>query len=143
MGNLSEHFNYSAFTCKCENCRGKGEFQIHLGLIGGLELLVSSLKKPVKVETGFRCDEASEKVLGSKKSYHTQGKAANIIAEEVSLSQLFKAAEQIPEFKGIGFYPGENFVHVDTRAGDREEWVKETGKYAPLTREKRRQYDLG
>jgi len=142
MGNLSEHFSYNDFVCRCESCKGKGEYKIHLGLVGGLELLISFVKKPIRIITGFRCEESSEKTIGSKKSYHTQGKAANISVEGISLPQLFKAAEQIPEFRGIGFYPNENFIHVDTRAGEREEWIKEHGKYAPMIREKKRQYNI-
>jgi len=142
MGNLSEHFSYKDFTCKCESCRGKGEYKIHLGLIGGLELLMSSVKKPINIVTGFRCEESSAKALGSKKSYHAQGKAANINAPGVPIKELFNAAESIPEFKGIGLYPDENLIHVDTRSGEREEWVKESGNYVPLTREKKRQYGL-
>ncbi len=142
MGNLSEHFSYRDFTCKCESCKGKGEYKIHLGLVGGLELLIFSIKKPIKIVTGFRCEESSEKVLGSKKSFHAKGKAANISGAGIPLTDLFKAAEHIQEFKGIGFYPEENFIHVDTRDGEREEWIKEKGSYSPLTKEKKRRYNL-
>ena len=142
MGNLSEHFSHNDFSCKCPNCKGRGEYKIHLGLVGGLELLLSEIKKPIKILAGFRCEESSEKSLGVKKNFHYKGKAADVSSDTVPLKDLFKAAEKISEFKGLGFCPEENCIHVDTRPGDREEWIKEAGKHNPLTKDKKRQLDL-
>ena len=141
MGDLSEHFNHKDFACRCEECKGKN-YRIHLGLVGALEMIGAHFKKPVKIVSGYRCEESSEKVLGTKKSFHTQGKAANIFIEGISPAELFKFVEQIPEIKGLGFYPQEKFVHLDTRDGEKVEWVKESGAYLPLTPERKRKYGL-
>ncbi len=143
MGNLSFHFNNSDFTCKCENCKGKGEYKIHLGLVGALEIIWEHFKQPILIISGYQCEGSAEgKVSGGKKSLHTMGKAANIRMSGVGLQELFKFAEGIPELKGIGFYPQENFIHVDTRGGERSLWIKEGDKYSPLSSEKRKQYGL-
>ena len=141
MGNLSYHYNHRDFACRCDECKGKGEFKIHLGLVGALEMIWEHFGKPVRIITGYRCETSSEKQAGGK-SLHNKGKAVNISVDDVALSDLFKFAEGMDELGGIGFYPEEKSIHVDTREGIREEWIKEGGKYIPLTGEKRRQWNL-
>lgn len=143
MGNLSDNFSNKDFTCKCPACRGGGEYKLHLGLVGILEMLASHFKKAPKVIVGFRCEESTEKLVGRKRSIHNMGKAAHIIIDGVSLAEIYNFAREIPEIGGIGIYPSENFIHLDTRAGDRAEWVKEGETYSPLTLEKKKQYGLG
>lgn len=99
-------------------------------------------KAPVRIVSGYRCEPFSDQISGTKKRLHSKGKAANIFVEGIDLTELFKFAESIQELKGIGIYPEEKFIHVDTRDGNREEWTKEGGKYIPLTHEKRRHLGL-
>ena len=140
MPDLSEHFNHKDFLCQCGTC--EGTYRIHLGLVGALEMIWSHFQKPVKIVSGYRCEAYNEKLEGPKKSFHTRGKAAHIRAEEVPLEELFKFSRTVPELKGRGFYPQDNFVHVDTRQDESEEWVKEHGKYSPLTPERKKRYNL-
>ena len=142
MGNLSENFNNKDFTCKCDKCRGGGEYKIHLGLVGALEMLASRFNKAPKVLLGFRCEETTDKMAGAKRSIHNMGKAAHIAMDGVTVAELSAAAKEIPEVRGVGIYPKENFIHVDTRIGDRVEWVKEGDSYNPLTQEKKKLYGL-
>ena len=142
MGNLSENFNYKDFTCKCPSCKGGGEYKIHLGLVGVLEMISSHFKQKPRIISGYRCEDSTEKITGTKRSLHTLGKAAHIVIDGVPLAQLYKFVREIPEIKGLGLYPKDNFIHIDTRAGDRVEWVKEGDSYNPLTLEKRKQYGL-
>ncbi|OGC10430.1 hypothetical protein A3D23_07185 [candidate division WOR-1 bacterium RIFCSPHIGHO2_02_FULL_53_26] len=141
MGNLSEHFNHKDFACQCPEC--KGEYRIHLGLVGILEEIAVHFKKRPRVIAGFYCAEYLEKLNREKISYHSKGKAANIALEGVPAAELFKYAETIPGVNGLGFYPEENAVHLDTRPPEKKEaWLKERGKYYPLTSDKRAQYGL-
>jgi len=142
MGNLSDNFNSKDFACKCQNCKGSGEYKIHLGLIGALEMIASHFKKTPKVHSGFRCDESSEKTGGAKRSIHNMGKAAHISIDGVALNELYIFAKSLEELRGLGFYPKDSFIHIDTRPGDRTEWVKEGDLYGPLTAEKKKQYGL-
>ena len=69
------------------------------------------------------------------------GVAADIDVDNVSLVDVFKAAEQVPEFKGIGINLQSKFVHVDTRKEvERQLWVYENGKRVPMTVELRKKY---
>ena len=141
MGNLSEHFNKQDFVCRCPECRGR-EYRIHLGLVGALEMIMSHFSKPLQIVSAYWCDAYAEKHVGGRKSSHTRGKAVHIKMEGVSPQELFKYAETLAELKGIGYYPKEGFVHVDTRREDRTLWAKEGEKYLPLTSEKRPRYGL-
>lgn len=141
MGDLSENFNHKDFACKCPDC--KGEYRIHLGLVGILEAIAFHFKKRPKILAGFYCEDYLEKLQREKISYHSKGKAANIAIEGVPAAELFKFAETIEGINGLGFYPEENMVHLDTRPPEKKElWIKERGKYAPLTADKRHQYGL-
>ena len=142
MGNLSENFNYRDFTCKCDSCKGSGEYKIHLGLVGALELIVSHFKKKPTIISGFRCEDSAEKTTGTKRSFHARGKAVHIYIDNVPLAELYKFVKDIPEIRGIGIHPKENMMHIDTRPGDRAEWVKEGDSNNPLTLEKKKQYGL-
>ncbi len=142
MGDLSEHFNHADFKCKCGLCRGE-EFRIHLGLVGALEMIAEHFQKKILVGSAYWCEKYYESLNKSRRSYHTTGKAAHIRIDEVPLPELFKFAETVPGINGIGLYPKENFIHIDTRPEEKkEQWVKEGENYIPLSSDKRRQYGL-
>ena len=141
MGNLSENFNHNDFICRCPECRGA--YRIHLGLVGILEEIAIHFKKRPRIISGFYCEAYLEKLKREKKSYHAMGKAANIVIDGVTAAEVFKFAETLEGVNGLGYYPEENMVHVDTRPPEKKEiWVREKGKYLPLNQEKRHQYGL-
>ncbi len=141
MGNLSENFNHKDFACKCPQC--KGEYRVHLGLVGILEMIAVRFKKRPRVVAGFFCEAYTEKLKRDKVSWHSKGKAANIALEGVPAAEVFKFAETIEGVNGLGFYPEENMVHIDTRPPEKKEaWIREKGRYLPLTSDKRQQYGL-
>jgi hypothetical protein len=140
MGNLSEHFNHKDFACRCPEC--KGEYKIHLGLVGALEMIGANFKKKVRVRSAYWCDAYYEKLNRPKRSFHNMGKAVHIRVDGVSTQDLFKFAETVPELRGVGFYPNEDFIHIDTREGETVRYVKEGGSYIPLTPDRRARYGL-
>ncbi|OGB87712.1 hypothetical protein A3J44_03235 [candidate division WOR-1 bacterium RIFCSPHIGHO2_02_FULL_45_12] len=141
MTNLSEHYNNKDFACLCPECRG--EYKVHLGLVGALEQIGTHFRKRAQILSAYWCDAYYEKLKKtSKRSFHTRGKAAHIAVDGVSIQELFKYAETIPELRGIGLYPKENFIHVDTRPGDPVRFVKEGNDYYPLTADKKTKYGL-
>ena len=140
MGNLSEHYNNKDFACTCPECRG--EYKVHLGLVGALELIGGHFRKKVRIVSGFWCESFFEKQKKPRVSFHCKGKAAHIMIEGVPPQELFKFAETIPELRGVGFYPNELWIHIDTRPGDPVRFIKEGNDYSPLTTEKRARYSL-
>ena len=119
---------------------------MHLGLVGALEAIAEHFRKIPRVHEAYRCEAVSEKMGLAKKNSHHMGKAVHISVEGVVISEVFKFAETVPEIRGIGLYPKENFIHIDTRYLDKNEekdkWIKEGGKVLPLTSELRSKYNL-
>lgn len=141
MGDLSENFSHKDFACRCPAC--KGEYRVHLGLVGILETIAAHFKKRPKIISGFFCEAYGETLKREKPSYHSKGKAVNVSIEGIAAAELFKFAETIEGINGLGFYPEEKMVHLDTRPAEKKEvWIKERGKYSPLTADKRHQYGL-
>ncbi|OGC33862.1 hypothetical protein A2311_02775 [candidate division WOR-1 bacterium RIFOXYB2_FULL_48_7] len=141
MGNLSENFNHKDFACRCPECRG--EYRIHLGLVGILEAIAVHFQKRPKIISAFYCEAFNEKLKREKLSWHAKGKAVNLAIEGIPAAEIFKFAEKTEGINGLGFYPEENMVHIDTRPIEKKElWIKERGKYSPLTTDKRHQYGL-
>lgn len=141
MGDLSENFSHKDFACRCPEC--KGEYRVHLGLVGILEQIAAHFKKRPKIISAYYCEAYTEKLKHEKLSWHSKGKAANITIDGVPAAEVFKFAESLEGVNGLGFYPEENMVHVDTRPPEKKElWIREKGKYAPLTADKHHQYGL-
>lgn len=81
------------------------------------ELLGS--KSSFEVISGYRCDATNRHLRQTRgggvaeKSLHTQGKAIDVRLPGVPLAELRKAALSL-RAGGVGFYPHEQFVHIDT-----------------------------
>lgn len=76
-------------------------------------------EQPFQVISGYRCPSTNTKLRkkGSggvaKNSLHMEGKAVDIRLADVSLADLRDAAVSSRK-GGVGFYPSERFVHIDT-----------------------------
>jgi len=136
---LSEHFSSKDFMCKCDQC--DGALKISMGLLGGLELLRSNSHARIEIIKGYVCPECEKINKKAKKNYHAIGLAADIKIDGQTPVQLFKLAEAIPEFKGLGLNLTEKHVHVDTRKEiERKTWVETQGEIIELTAANRAQY---
>lgn len=110
---LSRNFNSNEFDCKCtrESCTTT---IINTDQIVKLQQLRRILKKPIKINSGFRCEEHNESVGGSPTSQHVAGNATDIAVSGMSTSELIKIIKGMKNtFKGIGLY--DSFIHVDSR----------------------------
>lgn len=72
---------------------------------------------PFQLISGYRSPKTNAKLASAsngvaKKSLHTQGLAADIRMEKISLRRLQTAA-LLMRRGGVGFYPKSDFVHVD------------------------------
>jgi uncharacterized protein YcbK (DUF882 family) len=135
---ISAHFSKHDFSCK-----ETSNFKISLSLIGGLELLRTRCRNRVNILLGFQSPDSPEaNKLLHKKNYHTLGLAADITVDNLDIREVFKVAETIKEFKGIGHNFAEKLVHVDTRKkDDRSIWIiDENSKELEVTPENRKKY---
>ncbi|WP_072054458.1 YcbK family protein [Aliivibrio fischeri] len=73
----------------------------------------------VQIISGYRSPATNEMLRGkshggvAKKSLHMLGKAMDFRLEGVPLAEVRKAALSL-KAGGVGYYPGSNFVHIDT-----------------------------
>ncbi|MFC1752415.1 DUF882 domain-containing protein [Thermoproteota archaeon] len=136
---ISEHFSKRDFACKCGVC--EATIRIGLGLIGGLELLRTLAGQRITIKKGFVCPGSAESTSRHKKNYHTLGLAADITIDNKTLKEVVLLAEQVPEFKGIGLYPAEGYVHIDVRKEEKSYlWVWDGTRQIELTDENRSRY---
>lgn len=114
---FGRNFIRSDFACPCcDRC------EMSPLLITRLQALRDILKRPLKVNSGFRCVAHNLKVDGRPKSKHLEGLAVDIstagwLPDEKL--RLFGLAEAL-EFGGFGCYP--IFVHLDVREGAKARW---------------------
>lgn len=78
----------------------------------------TGVHKPFDVISGYRSPTSNAALRKrsngvAKRSYHMQGKAIDIRLPGCDLRKLYQAALSA-EAGGVGFYPGSDFIHVDT-----------------------------
>lgn len=91
------------------------------GLYDIMYALTRSLKvrSPYEIISGFRSPQTNERLRArggggvAKRSLHMDGKAVDLRIPGVPLKELRDAALDL-QAGGVGYYPGSNFVHVDT-----------------------------
>lgn len=115
---ITDHFYESEFECKCGQCKVKGS--IDLELVKKLQKVRIKYGQPIRITSGFRCEEHNKRVGGSPNSRHLFGEAADVTGED--LDTLYKLLEE--EFLAIG--DGRlngKFIHVDLRSDRRRRWT--------------------
>lgn len=117
---LSTNFTLDEFLCRC--C-GNGEGLIHPNLVIGLQMLRDLVKRPIIINSAYRCPKHNAEIGGVPNSYHTQGMAADIYVIGLTPYELAGQAARVPMFLngGIGIYPKRGFVHVDV--GHKRRWM--------------------
>ncbi len=132
---ISDHFSKRDFLCK-----ESGEFKVSLGLVGALEELRSKVKKRITIVKGFESVEVAEKKGKLKRNFHTQGLAADIQIEGLSIQESFVVIETVDAFSGIGINFKEDYIHVETRKTERRCWVEESNEDIELTNDNKHFY---
>jgi len=86
-----------------------------------MHALHTSLKarSPYQIISGYRSPQTNERLRArggggvARRSLHMDGKAVDLRIPGVPLKELRDAALALGS-GGVGYYPGSNFVHVDT-----------------------------
>lgn len=77
------------------------------------------VRTPFHIISGYRSPQTNERLRArggggvARRSLHMDGKAVDIRLPGVPLAELRDAALEL-KAGGVGYYPGSNFVHVDT-----------------------------
>ena len=94
-----------------------------LDVLAGVQVWLArtGVRAPLEIHSGYRTRTTNQKLEGAAlASRHLLGKAADITVPGVKNLKLAQMASVLGR-GGTGFYPGRNFVHVDT--GDERVWV--------------------
>ena len=117
---MTKNFSISEFDCKCGNCKMSADVKNNvIKLAEQLQILRDKVKKPIKINSGYRCQDYNDNVIkGAKHSQHKLGKAADIVINGMMPNEVYKLVCEMVEagelkFGGIGKY--NSFAHVDIR----------------------------
>ena len=112
---IAKNFQYKEFDCHGSGCCSTTI--IDKKLVEYVQQIRDHFGKPVTITSPYRCEVHNSRVGGATKSYHMQGRAADIVVQGVSSREVAKYAESIG-ILGIGLYETSKdgyFTHIDTR----------------------------
>lgn len=112
---ISKNFQYKEFDCQGKGCCSTTI--IDEKLVEYVQRIRDHFGKPITITSPYRCEVHNRRVGGATKSYHMQGRAADIVVQGVSSREVAKYAESIG-ILGIGLYETSAdgyFTHIDTR----------------------------
>jgi len=113
---ITKHFKAKEFFCKCGTCHNQ---LIDIGHVSRLEILRQAINKPIKINSGFRCEKHNKIVGGTENSQHCKGTATDIVISDKTPEEVSSVADFLG-FRGIGVY--NTFTHIDSRNGKRGRW---------------------
>lgn len=108
---LSAHFAKEEFACGCGCGFGLKEGDVDPELVQILENIREALNRPVKINSGCRCQYHNHAVGGVPNSAHTRGTAVDIAAYGGKDRYIIVETAALAGAHGIGVAPG--FIHVD------------------------------
>lgn len=100
-------------------CRGDGTIRVNEAALDALQALRDRLGRPMIVHSAYRSPAYNRQVGGAVHSMHLQGAAFDISMANHD-PHAFEAAARAAGFTGFGFYPRQNFMHIDI--GRVREW---------------------
>lgn len=112
---LTKNFKSTEFDCHGKNCCSTTI--IDPKLVEYLQMIRDHFGKPITITSAYRCETHNRNIGGATRSYHAQGKAADIVVSGVASREVAKYAESIG-ILGIGLYETAAdgfFTHIDTR----------------------------
>lgn len=117
---MTKNFKINEFECNCGKCKLTADVKNNIiKLADQLQILRDKVKKPIKINSGYRCQDYNDNVIkGAKHSQHKLGKAADIVIDGLPADDVYNLICQMVEsgelkFGGIGKY--NTFTHVDIR----------------------------
>ena len=100
-------------------CRGTGKLLIDEEALDRLQALRDALGKPLIVRSAYRSPEHNRAVGGAVASRHLDGAAFDSAMANHD-PEAFEAEARAVGFRGFGFYPRSEFMHIDT--GPARDW---------------------
>lgn len=112
---LTENFKVREFACR----DGSDQILIDDNLPKLLQAIRDAFGKPITINSAYRNATYNKKVGGAPASQHVQGKAADIVVQDIPPFAVAAWMEQYIRSVGkyaCGYYPISLFNHVDVRS---------------------------
>jgi len=106
-------WRWRSFSPRELACKGTGTLLINEDALDRLQVLRNKLGVPMLVTSAYRSKSHNTKVGGASNSYHMKGMAFDIRMENQNIDRFIKFAKEVG-FNGIGYYPKQGFIHIDT-----------------------------
>lgn len=108
--------NFSLFEFRCNGPGFDEGVRVSNKLVLALEKIRAKAGAPIRITSAYRPPEWNREVGGVSNSQHLDGIAADIYCDSVSTVALYDICDSvIGNTGGVGYYPTQGFVHVDTR----------------------------
>lgn len=107
----AKYFSEDEQVCKC--C-GEGAERVSPLLLRRLDVLREAWGAPIYVSCMYRCPKHNYEVGGVPTSQHVVGTAADIWVDG-NYETFYRFVIDMKLFDGVGYYPSQEFVHVDVR----------------------------
>ena len=105
--NFDNYLNFKEEEVRCPCCKVVGVTEEAMSALQALRTL---LRRPVRVNSAYRCPKHNEIVGGAPGSKHKEGTAFDISLNGLDRWELLRHSRKVG-FKGFGFY--KTFLHVD------------------------------
>lgn len=105
------HFKPEELACRCGLCRGKGNAPMDGDFMEKLQRMRDIYAKPMKITSGYRCDNHPVEAKKTEGGAHNHGLAADIACGNAQDRYEIYSAALAVGMKGI--YHKAGFVHVD------------------------------
>lgn len=122
----SKYFEEREQVCRC--C-GKGADIISPVLLEKLDTLREMWGAPIYASCMYRCPSHNAEVGGVWNSDHMKGIAADIYVDGgfAEYQEFYNLVLESRLFTGVGYYPDQEFVHVDIRHAPAPNWFQWVG----------------
>ena len=108
---FSKHFDSSEFGCNCGQCEFDGS-QMNPEFMDFLIKLRAVFGEPMVITSGIRCKTFNAAINGRPNSYHTQGRAVDVLCTDgLTRHELVRLVLDMGGSCGVY----SNFIHIDNR----------------------------
>jgi zinc D-Ala-D-Ala carboxypeptidase len=115
----TDKWRWKNFSPRELACKGTGSVLVDEVALDRLQKLRDALGIPINLTSAYRSPEHNARVGGAKKSLHMKGLAFDVRMDNHD-PYVFEMAAKEAGFRGIGYYPHKNFIHIDL--GDERTW---------------------
>jgi len=113
---LSDNFSSTEFDCNCHDPECQWTY-IDVDHVEKLQKIRTELKKPIHINSAYRCPKHNEDIGSASNSRHVAGDATDIVISGLTSDEVADMCED--KFDGLGRY--NTFTHVDSR-GYKSRW---------------------